>query len=191
MKPGHRTVERAILAGAACGFLGLLPPAAPAWAQMPYSGQMIVNRSLEGQTIETADLRIAIETDLEEDDETYSVTLSSPLTCGTGTHRFYRDARRTPRFVQANMSRYCGASFVLITLRYGIPRNADIRQHYSVTHAFDGDTLEFVDTAPAAFENIAPMEDGARPGFGFILPQPIGVLCADAADQPAFIFYER
>ena len=65
---------------------------------------------------------------------------------------------------------------------------ADIRQLWFETHAFLGRTLEYLDTAYASLENIAPHAAGADLGFPYITPQRYLVVCAQDGEAPVIRF---
>ena len=69
-----------------------------------------------------------------------------------------------------------------------IRRMADVRQHLFDTHAFDAQTLKYLDTAGVPFEIIAPHEAGADLGWPYITPQRYLVVCSEDGDAPAIRF---
>jgi hypothetical protein len=69
-----------------------------------------------------------------------------------------------------------------------IRRMADVRQHLFDTHAFDAQTLKYLDTAGEPFENIAPHEVGADFGWPYITPQRYLVVCSDDGEAPGIRF---
>lgn len=154
-------------------------------------GQTLISRTLTGETVETAELLIEIATDPDNFREAYQVKLLSLETGRSKIHRFFQQGGRTPTFVELNAGHICGASVVLLTLRYDIPHSADILQRLHETHAFRRDTLEHVDTASASYENIAPLEDGVDLGYPYTMPQSYGIRCLDSSSQRLFRFYER
>ncbi len=137
-------------------------------------------RRISGEAVETGDFLITIEyaDGYAEDTPHYQVVLKTKADGVTNTAAFPMEGGRIPHLTAFNEAYYCDKRFIFVTLSFPIPRYADIRQHIIYTHAFDAQTLSYLDTAFAPFERIAPHEDGADLGFPYEMPQPFRVYCS-------------
>jgi len=154
------------------------------------SGDRYFSRGLDFDTVETNKLLISIEyaDGFPEATPHYQVVITSKV---TGTERsvaFPMEGGRMPYLTALNVAYYCDREFVFITLRYPVHRMADVRQSIIDTHAFDSETLDYLDTASSLFEDIALQEEGTDFGWPYITPQRYLVFCSENGDAPSIRF---
>lgn len=151
-------------------------------------GQVLYSSDFSGERIETFDLFVAMDILAENDFRRYSITLRSRETGLEAIRQFEEFGGPDPNLAAYNRGYYCDQSVVFITVEYPIPRMADILQRLFETHAFLAETLEYLDTANARFEDIAPLESGVDLGFPYEMPQRYIVECTPATGTQSFEF---
>lgn len=151
--------------------------------------QVLFSRDFSGERIETSHFSVTMKILGGDDPPRYSILLRSRETGRNALHLFEQGGGPEPHLDAYNRAYYCDQSVVFITVQYPIPPMADIRQHRFETHAFLGQTLEYLDTAYASLENIAPHEVGVDLGWPYITPQRYLVVCAQDGDAPAIRFH--
>lgn len=131
------------------------------------------------QRVRTDDVEIVLSFREHQFQPTYRIELYDFQTRRRNSRTFDQDPMQ-PMLVSLNTAYYCGERQYFLTLRYPPPRYGDVRSYYFETHAFAAQTLEYLDSAFVAFEDISLQEIGADLGFPYIAPQPYGVACSDA-----------
>ncbi|WP_170607399.1 hypothetical protein [Ruegeria arenilitoris] len=139
-------------------------------------GQKLFTYGWEDQRVRTSDFEAVLSFEGQDDQPTYRIELSEPVTGILTAHTFQQEPGQL-ELTAFNRVNYCGKDVIFLTVRYSPPRFADIRQFRFETHAFYVDTLLHLDSAPVAFEAIALQEIGFDIGWHYIAPQPYQVKC--------------
>jgi len=143
-------------------------------------GQTLFTIETAEQRVQTADLEIVVSFDDWQGQPVYRIELVD-LQRGIRKGTSFEQDPVQPTLVALNIGYRCNERIIFLTLRYPPPRNADIRAYFFQTHAFHSKTLEYLDTAPVAYEDIALQEVGVDFGWPYSAPQPYQVVCATSS----------
>jgi len=95
---------------------------------------------------------------------------------------------RMPFLKAFSMGNYCDEKIIFISLLNNPPKYADVLSYSIVTHAFHGESLQYLATAYGPREDIAPLERGVDLGFPYEMPQKFVVECSGSTASHDFEF---
>jgi hypothetical protein len=142
------------------------------------------------ESVETDALLISIEyaKGYPEDTPHYQVVLKSKVTGIERSVPFQMSGGRMPFLKAFNMGNYCDEKIIFISLLNDPPKYADVLSYLIHTHAFHGESLQYLATAYGPREDIAPLERGVDIGFPYEMPQRYIVECTPATGTQSFEF---
>lgn len=142
------------------------------------------------ESVETDALLVSIEyaKGYPADTPHYQVVLKSKVTGIERSVPFPMDGGRMPYLTAFKKGYYCDETVIFISLLSDRPRYADILSYLIDTHAFHGESLQYLATAYGPREDIAPLERGVDLGFPYEMPQRYIVECTPATGTQSFEF---
>lgn len=150
-------------------------------------GDVLISADLAGSRIETDSLTIAEGVTAQKEND-YDLTLTSKDTGLTTTTVFTMDIPTDIDLASFDTQSFCGETILLVTLRYDIPRGADILSYSLETHAFREKTLGYLASVDGDSYDIAPLAVGVDIGFPYEMPQAFGVVCSAEGNGREFTF---
>ena len=150
-------------------------------------GGVLISDDFTGSKIETDSLTI-VEGRKGENEDGYHLTLTSKETGLTTTTVFTMSIPTNFDLVSFDTRDFCGETILFVTLRYDIPRGADILGYSLETHAFREKTLKYLASVDGDFYDIAPLAVGVDIGFPYEMPQAFGVVCSAEGDGREYMF---
>jgi hypothetical protein len=148
-------------------------------------GDILITKDTHGSQIETSEFII---NQALVGDNDYSLTVGSKEFGLASTKTFFVGVPVDFELTALNVNNHCGETILFVTLRYDVPRGADILQYAFDTHAFRASDLAYLGSVDGDFYDIAPLEAGVDIGFAYEMPQAFGVACSAATDPGGFAF---
>jgi hypothetical protein len=138
-----------------------------------------------GSRIETSEVVVSVE---RVNGDEYRLHWASRQTGKTLSAVFPAAVPVDFQILSFNAKKYCGQEIYFVTLRYDIPKTADIRQYFFETHAFLASSFEYLASINGDYYDIAPQAVGVDIGFPYEMPQAFGVVCSAESDGREYSF---
>ena len=152
------------------------------WADVAKSSQTVYDKN----RVETVERLIVLHP--VDDDVRFSITLRDKVSGAEKRYEFDGEGASDPSPFLLDTGQYCGASVVLLTIKYpwrhALPQYARVLE----TFAFRAGDLAFIDRALGPLTDIALREDGQIERDEAGMHHPIGVRCLADPKESLFRF---